>query len=303
MNIRKIGITLVALTGSLLMGTSIYAESYASVNVATLDVKQSPFSEGTIMRQYSKDETVKIVEQVSPEWYAVESSQGEIAYVDTQSVDVFKVKATVNAQGVNVRTYPSESSKISRQLNKGQRISVHYQVEDWYYISLGTEAFFGFVHQSYIEDPYLYLVAQKDISQVQEVAIQEIQKVDPKVTRANEVIDYAKRFIGNPYRYGGNSLTNGIDCSGFTQQVMKKTGISLQRSSAAQYANNGVKVSTNNLKPGDLLFYGYKGRVSHVAIYIGNKQVVHANDPKTGIAIGKAFPTTGKPLIGAKRVV
>ena len=303
MKIRKIGITLAAVTGSLLMATSIYAESYASVNVATLDVRQSPLSAAAIMKQYSKDETLKIVDQVSPEWYAVESSEGETAYVSAQYVDIFKVKATVNTNGVNVRTYPSESSKISRQFNKGQRISVHYQVGEWYYISLGTEPFFGFVHQSYIDDPYLHLVAQKDISQIEEVQIKEIPKSDPKVAKANKVIDYAKRFVGNPYRYGGNSLTNGIDCSGFTQQVMKKSGISLQRSSAAQYASNGVKVSTNNLKPGDLLFYGYNGRVSHVAIYIGNKQVVHANDPKTGITIGKAFPTRGKPLIGAKRVV
>ena len=303
MKIRKMGITLAAIVGSLLMGTSIYAESYASVNVATLDVRQSPLSVATIMKQYTKDATVKIIDQVSPEWYAVENSEGETAYISTQDVDIFKVKATVNVNGVNARTYPSDSSKISRQFSKGQRISVNYQVGEWYYISLGTEPFFGFIHQSYIDDPYLYLVAQKDISQVEEVQIKEIPKVNPKVIKANQVIDYAKKFIGNPYRYGGNSLTNGVDCSGFTQQVMRKAGISLQRSSAAQYASNGIKVSTNNLKPGDVLFYGYNGMVSHVAIYIGNKQVVHANDPKTGITIGKAFPTRGKPLIGAKRVV
>lgn len=303
MKIRKIGLTLATVAGSLLMATSIYAESYASVNVATLDVLQSPLSAATIMNQYKKDETVKIVDQVSPEWYAVENGKGQMAYVSAQSVDVFKVKATVNTNGINVRTYPTQDSKIIRQFNKGQRISVHYEVGDWYYISLGTEEFFGFVHQSYIDDPYLNLVAKKDISQVKEVKVKEIPKADPKVAKANALIDNAKKYVGNPYRYGGNSLTKGVDCSGFTQQIMKKSGISLQRSSAAQYANNGVKVSKNNLKPGDLLFYGYKGRVSHVAIYIGNQQVVHANDVRTGIAVGRAFPTRGKPFIGAKRVI
>ncbi|HHX59671.1 MAG TPA: C40 family peptidase, partial [Epulopiscium sp.] len=157
--------------------------------------------------------------------------------------------------------------------------------------------------QSYIEDPFLYLVPIKDISEVTEVPIKETPKSTPKTTKSNEVINYAKQFLGNPYRYGGNSLTRGIDCSGFTQQIMKKSGIYLQRNSASQYARNGVKVSTNNLQPGDLLFYGYGGRVSHVAIYVGNKQVIHANDPRTGITIGNAFPTRGKPLIGAKRVI
>ncbi len=117
------------------------------------------------------------------------------------------------------------------------------------------------------------------------------------------IVNYAKQFLGNPYVYGGNSLTNGVDCSGFTSQVMKHFGISLNRSSAAQYANNGYHVSSDSLQAGDLLFYGYSGQVSHVAIYIGGGQIIHANDERTGICIGNAFPSSGKKYIGAKRVI
>ena len=117
------------------------------------------------------------------------------------------------------------------------------------------------------------------------------------------VVDYAMQFLGNPYVYGGNSLTNGVDCSGFTSQIMKHFGISLNRSSSAQYANNGYYVSSDNLQKGDLLFYGYSGSVSHVAIYIGGGQVIHANDERTGICISNAFPSSGKQYIGAKRVL
>lgn len=117
------------------------------------------------------------------------------------------------------------------------------------------------------------------------------------------VVDYAMQFLGNPYVYGGNSLTNGVDCSGFTSQIMKHFGISLNRSSGAQYSNNGYSVSRDSLQKGDLLFYGYSGRVSHVAIYIGGGQVIHANDERTGICISNAFPSRGKPYIGAKRVL
>lgn len=117
------------------------------------------------------------------------------------------------------------------------------------------------------------------------------------------VVDYAMQFLGNPYVYGGNSLTNGVDCSGFTSQIMRRFGISLNRSSSAQYANNGYSVSRDSLQKGDLLFYGYNGRVSHVAIYIGGGQVIHANDERTGICISNAFPSSGKPYIGAKRVL
>lgn len=117
------------------------------------------------------------------------------------------------------------------------------------------------------------------------------------------VVDYAMQFLGNPYVYGGNSLTNGVDCSGFTSQIMKHFGISLNRSSSAQYANNGYYVSSDNLQKGDLLFYGYSSSVSHVAIYIGGGQVIHANDERTGICISNAFPSSGKKYIGAKRVL
>ena len=95
---------------------------------------------------------------------------------------------------------------------------------------------------------------------------------------------YAKQFIGNPYVWGGTSLTKGADCSGFVQSVYKHFGISLPRSSREQ-VNVGTKVSMAEAKPGDLVFYAKGGTINHVAIYIGNGQVVHASSPKTGIRI------------------
>lgn len=100
-------------------------------------------------------------------------------------------------------------------------------------------------------------------------------------TSGQAIADYAVQFVGNPYKYGGTSLTNGADCSGFVQSVYKHFGYSLPRVAADQ-ASAGTKVSTSNLQPGDLLFYHGFG---HVAIYIGGGQVVHASNEKTGIKI------------------
>lgn len=100
-----------------------------------------------------------------------------------------------------------------------------------------------------------------------------------------DLVEYAKQFVGNPYVWGGTSLTKGADCSGFVLAVFKKYGIALSHSSRAQ-ANEGTKISASDLKPGDLIFYGNgKGNINHVAIYIGGGQVIHASSPKTGIKI------------------
>ena len=105
------------------------------------------------------------------------------------------------------------------------------------------------------------------------------------------MIEYAKQFLGNPYVYGGTSLTNGTDCSGFTMRIFEHFGYGLSRTSREQ-ANNGTRVSLSEIQPGDLLFYSHGGSIGHVAIYIGNGQIIHASTERTGIIIGNAFYTT-----------
>lgn len=100
-------------------------------------------------------------------------------------------------------------------------------------------------------------------------------------TLGQQIANFACQFVGNPYVWGGTSLTNGADCSGFVMSVYAHFGISLPRVAADQ-ANAGTSVSVDNLQPGDLLFYHGFG---HVAIYIGNGQVVHASNRATGIKI------------------
>ena len=116
---------------------------------------------------------------------------------------------------------------------------------------------------------------------------------------ASAVVAYAKKFLGNPYVYGGSSLTNGTDCSGFTMSVYAHFGYSLNRSSYTQ-VYNGRSVSMSSLKPGDLLFYKYGGStISHVAMYIGGGQIIHASTEKTGIIIGgMGSPCAARRIIG-----
>lgn len=98
------------------------------------------------------------------------------------------------------------------------------------------------------------------------------------------VVNYALQFVGNPYVYGGTSLTNGTDCSGFTQSVLANFGISISRTAASQ-SGGGTAVDMSNLQPGDLLFYDNGSGIGHVSMYIGNGQVVHASNEQTGIIV------------------
>jgi len=99
-----------------------------------------------------------------------------------------------------------------------------------------------------------------------------------------DLVQYAKQFIGNKYVWGGTSLTNGVDCSGFTMRVYEKYGISLPHYSVAQ-SKMGRKTTLADIQPGDLVFYAKNGTINHVAIYIGGGQVVHASNERTGIKI------------------
>ena len=105
-----------------------------------------------------------------------------------------------------------------------------------------------------------------------------------------QIADYAVQFIGNPYEWGGTSLTNGADCSGFTQSVLANFGIGIARVAADQAAG-GTYVSLDNIQPGDLVFYG-SGGIDHVAIYIGGGQIVHAANSESGIITSSLYYST-----------
>ncbi|WP_029200120.1 NlpC/P60 family protein [Oribacterium sp. NK2B42] len=100
------------------------------------------------------------------------------------------------------------------------------------------------------------------------------------------LINYAKQFLGNPYVFGGTSLTDGADCSGFVQQIFKNFGIKTGRSSRDQL-DNAQSITFEELQPGDLIFYASGDYVNHVAIYAGDGVIIHAANSRTGICTGK----------------
>lgn len=155
---------------------------------------------------------------------------------------------------LNMRKSPSSSAKILKKFKKGNSMKVLSTKGSWYKVSSSGKT--GYVYKKY-------------------VSFSKVQK-----TTGSQIAAYAKKFIGNPYRWGGTSLTNGADCSGFTQSVYKHFGISIPRTSSSQ-RTVGKKVSSlSKAKAGDLICY-----YGHVAIYLGKNKIVHASSKKTGIKI------------------
>ena len=128
----------------------------------------------------------------------------------------------------------------------------------------------------------------------EEAARQAAEQAANVSTLGQQIVDYACQFIGNPYVWGGTSLTNGADCSGFIKSVYANFGISLPHSSVA-LQRAGSEVSYENAQPGDIVCYA-----GHVAIYMGGGQIVHASSPSTGIKTGSA---TYRSIISVRRVL
>lgn len=155
---------------------------------------------------------------------------------------------------LNMRKKASSSAKILKKFNKGNSMQVLSTTGSWYKVKSAGKT--GYVYKKY-------------------VSFSKIQK-----TTGSQIATYAKKFVGNPYRWGGTSLTKGADCSGFTQSVYKHFGISIPRTSSSQ-RKAGTKVSSlSKAKAGDLICY-----YGHVAIYLGKNKIVHASSKKTGIKI------------------
>ena len=176
---------------------------------------------------------------------------------------------------LNVREEKNTSSDIVTQLPEGKRYTVKSENADWCKVKVKGKS--GYIAKEYVHTKYSFKEAKSLKKKTKETV-----RSYASENKAESLISYAKQFIGNKYVWGGTSLSNGTDCSGFTLRVFQKFGYSLPRTSAEQ-AGCGSSVKLSELKPGDLVFYKRGGRVHHVAIYIGGGQIVHAAGAKWGI--------------------
>lgn len=214
----------------------------------------------------------------------------------------FPKKAVVKVDTLKVRQKQSTKAKVLTLVSRDDSYKVLGESAEW--VNVKADGDKGYLAKDYVSLGYYYTSAKSTVKKQktaksttsterttererQNSSSQESGDSSSGTTR-QQVVNYALKFVGNKYRYGGNSLTNGTDCSGFTQQVLGHFGYSISRTSYSQ-ANDGRTISISSVKPGDLLFYKRGGRINHVTMYIGNGQVVHASNsapyPRGGIKV------------------
>ena len=213
---------------------------------------------------------------------------------------VDKDYAVVTASLLNVREGKGTDTRIVGTLSQGSLCYILAEKDqDWVYVESGDVR--GFVSREYIqygeeiktqveqngEDAYQKaeeLIAPEE-NQACYYTLTSIKSGVPQGEVRSSVIEFASQFIGNPYVWGGTSLTEGADCSGFVQSIFKEYGYDLPRVAADQ-AQYGTKIPVEDAQPGDLIFYAKNGQIYHVVIYAGNGKTVEAMGTKYGIVQG-----------------
>lgn len=291
-----------------------------------LNVRDNPDEQkGKIIAKLPSNAGCDILDTSTSGWYKIRSGnitgyvKSEYILTGQQAKDkalqVAKLMAISNTDGVNVRTEPNTNSSIYTQISNSERFLVADQQDGWVKIEIDDQD--AYLSSDYVDVKYGLEEAIKYTPVVEVADNSSSSKNDSKNSSKNntknsssknsgkknsandgaagsksgsvsskraQIANYAVQFVGNRYVYGGTSLTNGTDCSGFTMSVMAKFGVSLPHNSGAQ-AGSGRSISSSQMRPGDLVFYSGSGGINHVALYIGNGQVCHASNAKSGIKI------------------
>lgn len=297
-----------------------------------VNVRNLPSEEGEIVGKLYDDSVGTLLDEKDG-WYQIKSGsvtgyvKGEFCVTGEDAVDLAKKVgtrfATVNTTTLKVRTEPSLEASVLGLVPLEDELVVLDETDEW--VQVDVEEGTGWVSKEFVilhtefveaeskeEEEARLAKEAEERRKAREAAAKTAQPKESSNTNTNKttaavvsnenssemgvaVAEYALQFVGNPYVYGGTSLTNGADCSGFVMSVYSNFGVSLPHSSAAdRNQGSAVEGGLDNAQPGDLICYS-----GHVALYIGDGQIVHASTKKTGIIVSSA---SYKKVLAVRRI-
>ena len=266
---------------------SMVLNLYDNLGISSVDsylnIRKEPSEDGEIIGKMTSKSAGEILETSEDgKWYKIQSGP-VIGYVSAdyiltgqaakdEALKVAELMAIVSTDRLNAREQPTQDSKIWTQISNNERYPVTEQLDGWVGIELDTSE--AYVSTDYVDVRYALPEAVK------------FSPLDGNQSLRNKMVNYGLQFVGNRYVWGGNDPHTGADCSGFVKYVYSHVaGVSLPRTSREQ-ARQGTSIKSSQMRPGDLIFYTNRGgTVNHVAMYIGNGQIVHAASRRSGIKI------------------
>lgn len=300
---------------------------YANLAIAQVDhyvnVRSEPNTDSAILGKIYNGAVAQILETAGEEkdWFHVISGSVEgyikaeyFLYGDAavEAVDQYVTRyATVIADRLNVRQEQSTVAKRIGYIDRGEKVKILEELGDWllvqymeektgYVAAEYTTVSEEFIYAKSIEEEQAELAAQRELA-ARMAATEENMPENTTVTAltppsttytSNEelrrsIVDYAMQYLGYPYVHGGKSLAGGTDCSGFTCYIYAEFGYSISRTPSGQYTSAGRSIDYSEIQPGDIICYG-NSKCTHVAMYIGDGQVIHEANSRKGVVVYEA---------------
>jgi cell wall-associated NlpC family hydrolase len=234
-----------------------------------------------------------------------EETKNENTSNNSETSEYLNKTGYITSDGINFREEPSTDSKILKTFLQNAKVTILLEEGNWYKIRYNDQE--GYVVKTYVSEKKVTtsrssssrtettVVATVSNSEASTDAVEASQENTEETTnmvttttvssKASQLVELAKKYVGYKYVYGGSTPSGGFDCSGFTMYLYSQFGVSLPHSATAQ-SSKGTKVDRANLQPGDIIFfknYQTNTGIGHCGIYIGNNQFIHASTEKTGV--------------------
>lgn len=257
-----------------LMATTAHATDGVVSSEQNLRLRASAHTSSAVITTLSPDTVVDVIGSTQTgDWFKVEHNDqtGYVAaeYLSVGDIDVSVVPdpqpGLILDGPLNIRSTPSTEGSILGKVYEGNLVDVYGAVDGWYRIE-----------QGYVSAEYLNVISQEEAEEIRNA-----------VPDKSDLVNFALSFQGCAYVYGGTT-PSGFDCSGFIQYVFRQFGVTVSRT-ATQQSQNGIAVAKSDLQPGDVVFFQQGGAISHVGLYVGNGDFIHAGMPSTGVHISSLY--------------